>query len=138
METSTNTEHFDASEYYKYEVILVDDILDEEALQWAMEGWNSLAGEDILTHTSQEYKAFVYYDPGLDALGTQERDFEGNCIVKISPLQSGLWKLYAHELGHCLGFDHADVEESLMYKQLKGGHFTTEQQRILHDHKDLL
>ena len=117
--TSTVTVHVDASVSTNA----------TKAIAW----WNALAGRPLFVVTTAA-TAQVTIQPDTGGCGpvTSERVActtalpssgvfvsppayaYSSCEVDVSELGATYWEVYAHELGHCLGFDHVTDRPSIM------------------------
>jgi hypothetical protein len=99
----------------------------------AMAWWNTVAGRQLFVATT-DGTAQVTIEPDTGTCGpvTTERVacttalpssgvFSSppayqytSCQVDVSEIGATYWEVYAHELGHCLGFDHVTDRLSIM------------------------
>jgi hypothetical protein len=99
----------------------------------AVEWWNARAGRQLFVLTSGPAQITVQTDAGSCGAITTERvactaalpasgkfadppayAYE-TCKIFVSAAGAPHWQVYAHELGHCLGFDHVTDRESIMH-----------------------
>lgn len=100
-----------------------------KALYW----WNAMAGRQLFVlTTADDAQVTVRLDTGVcgpvttDRVAcTTARPTSGvfsappvyaydSCEVDVSEFGATYWEVYAHELGHCLGFDHVTDRPSIM------------------------
>ena len=100
-----------------------------KALYW----WNTLAGRELFVLTTADHAQItIQRDTGVcgpvttdRAACTTARPSSGvfsappaypytSCEVDISDLGATYWEVCAHELGHCLGFEHVTDRPSIM------------------------
>jgi hypothetical protein len=100
-----------------------------KALYW----WNSLAGRQLFVLTTAvDAQVTIEPDAGVCGAVTSDRVActtakpssgvfsdppayaYNSCEVDVSELGATYWEVYAHELGHCLGFEHVTDRASIM------------------------
>ncbi len=98
----------------------------------AVDWWNSLAGRQLFELTTGPAQITIQTDTGFCGPITSERvactmalptsgvfadppiySYD-SCEVYVSAAGAIYWQVYAHELGHCLGFQHVTDRESIM------------------------
>ena len=93
----------------------------------AMDAWNKAAGVlDLLQFAKKDDKANIYVTP----LGMTDFDGitavfpDGVCILHVDPAFQYKIPLYIHEIGHCIGFAHNDIDlDSIMRSNTLSVHF---------------
>ena len=98
----------------------------------AVNWWNGLAGRQLFVLTTGPAQITIQTDTGACGPISSERvactaalPVSGKfadppayaydtCKVFVSAAGAAYWQVYAHELGHCLGFDHVTDRESIM------------------------
>ena len=94
--------------------------------------WNSLAGRPLFALTTGPAQITIETDTGFCGPTTPDRvactealptsgTFSdpptyayNSCHIYVSSAGAPYWQVYAHELGHCLGFEHGTDRESIM------------------------
>jgi len=94
--------------------------------------WNALAGRQLFALTTGPGQITIQTDTGFCGPTTNERvactealPTSGvfadpptyaydSCQIFVSTAGASYWQVYAHELGHCLGFEHVTDRESIM------------------------
>jgi hypothetical protein len=98
----------------------------------AVDWWNNLAGRQLFQLTVGPAQITIQTDTGFCGPTTTERvactealPTSGvfadpptyaydSCHIFIGAAGAPYWQVYAHELGHCLGFEHVTDRESIM------------------------
>lgn len=98
----------------------------------AVNWWNARAGRAIFALTTGPARITIQLDTGFCGPTTTARvactealPASGvfadpptyaydKCEIFVSTAGAPYWEVYAHELGHCLGFDHVTDRESIM------------------------
>jgi len=98
----------------------------------AVTWWNSLAGRAIFELTAGTAQITIHTDtafcgpittervactealPASGAFADPPTYAYNSCEVFVSPVGAAYWQVYAHELGHCLGFQHVTDRDSIM------------------------
>jgi hypothetical protein len=110
--------------------ITVNSTIDAPELVAAVDYWNRLAGRPVFLLSSTSSLVTVKTGEGICDAGlvacaapasvvdhawhpNMDYAFEG-CDVYLLPTAVGDWAVIAHELGHCLGFDHVTDWPSVM------------------------
>lgn len=99
--------------------------------------WNQFLGVNLfVVGVNKETTALITFKLVPELESTEERYGEvmakvvvrdyvkGQCEVWITPEGAEKWKVIAHEMGHCLGFNHTENVLSLMYPNPAKGSFT--------------
>lgn len=101
---------------------------DRKALKQGMAYWNNLAGWSLMKLSVPDYEAGTYPEIVHDVVSdcdacaavTQGQDGFIACHYHVTYHKDDpstglprLWQVYAHELGHCLGFPHQ--ADGIMY-----------------------
>ena len=98
----------------------------------AVNWWNTRAGRQLFVLTAGPAQITIQSDTGFCGPTTSERVActqalpttgrfadppsyaYATCEIFVSTAGAPYWQVYAHELGHCLGFDHVTDRESIM------------------------
>jgi hypothetical protein len=98
----------------------------------AVNWWNSRAGRQLFVLTTGPAQVTIQTDNGscgpistervacTEALPLSGRFADppayayDSCEIFVSSAGAPYWEVFAHELGHCLGFDHVTDRESIM------------------------
>jgi hypothetical protein len=98
----------------------------------AVNWWNTLAGRQLFELTTGPARVTIQTDTGFCGPTTSDRvactealPTSGvfadpptyaydSCAIFVSTAGAIYWQVYAHELGHCLGFEHVTDRESIM------------------------
>ncbi len=98
------------------------------AITW----WNTIAGRQLFALTAGPAQITIQTDAGFCGPTTTERVActealpasgvfadpptyaYSSCEIFVSPVGAAYWQVYAHELGHCLGFQHVTDRDSIM------------------------
>lgn len=98
----------------------------------AVAWWNSLAGRALFEMTDGPAQITIQTDTGFCGTTTTERVActaalpasgvfsdppvyaYNSCHIYVSTAGASYWEVYAHELGHCLGFQHVTDRASIM------------------------
>lgn len=97
--------------------------------QDAIARWNEVAGRELFVADDSGVGEVVvqledadHFQPlnDEDNVAYAESDGGTNCFVHVlaDSYAIYMWQLYAHELGHCLGFQHSANASSLMFPTL--------------------
>ena len=101
-------------------------------IEKAESAWAAIAGREILGTARSDHQIsvnFVLQSEMEDPAWTGQARFpvdQRHCVVKIKKLASGeyAWALFAHELGHCIGFGHSTDTVSIMNHKYSNAQFT--------------
>ena len=99
-----------------------------DAVNW----WNARAGRQLFVLTTGPGQVTIQTDTGFCGPTTSDRVActqalptsgvfadpptyaYNSCQIFVSTAGAPYWQVYAHELGHCLGFEHVTDRESIM------------------------
>ena len=105
--------------------INIENITDKnviESIQTAINYWNFALKSEVFTIDNQNsnitfcYSDYKYVDESYFAKSHYNYDTEDPyCLVRIGKEAKDWWQIYVHELGHCLGLEHSDNENSIMF-----------------------
>jgi hypothetical protein len=98
----------------------------------AVNWWNTRAGRPMFVLTAGPAQITIQTDTGFCGPTTSDRVActqalpatgafadpptyaYNSCQIFVSTAGASYWQVYAHELGHCLGFDHVTDRDSIM------------------------
>ena len=117
-----------ANIHYGLTVQSVQQISDD--VQDAIKIWNESFGDGFLITEAGKFPAYINIidNNELDADGLTYR-FQTHCLINLKQKQNGYSysNLIVHEIGHCIGVDHSNNIQSIMFPFILDGQRITEQ-----------
>jgi hypothetical protein len=113
------------------------------AIDSAIKDWNDAVGREFISRKPGGFPIVIQWVPVLVEMldeplaNAYAQRYLDHCDVFMKEIDNNARYGYdermvvAHELGHCIGFDHSNNEKSLMHKPIYQDSITTEAVRII-------